>query len=156
MDIIGFLCVSLDSATVELHDSLGSRRAWACSEAGFISQYDDPAWVYTTEEQRSVVSFYGQEDSMQRIFVNVFCLRWEVFARKAVHSLIEKLPPWRQTFRWWRTGWNGGGEMAETTVKRLLCWEFRRTGKAIGQVYWCWWRVCHEINVFLRFEYHIF
>jgi hypothetical protein len=33
-------------------------------------------------------------------------------------------------------------------VKRLLCCEFRRTGKAMGQVY--------ERNVFSRFEYHMF
>jgi hypothetical protein len=28
-------------------------------------------------------------------------------------------------------------EVAETTVKRLLCCGFRRTGKAMGQVYRC-------------------
>jgi hypothetical protein len=38
MDVIGFLCVSLGSSTVQLHDSLGSRRACSCSEAGFSSQ----------------------------------------------------------------------------------------------------------------------
>jgi hypothetical protein len=38
--------------------------------------------------------------------------------------------------------------VAETTVKRLLCCGFRRTGKTMGQVYQCWWRICREINVF--------
>jgi hypothetical protein len=38
MDVIGFLCVSLGSSTVQLQDCLGSRRACACSEAGFSSQ----------------------------------------------------------------------------------------------------------------------
>jgi hypothetical protein len=38
MNVIGFLCVSLGSSTVQLHDSLGSRRACACSEVGFSSQ----------------------------------------------------------------------------------------------------------------------
>jgi hypothetical protein len=38
--------------------------------------------------------------------------------------------------------------VAETTVKRRLCCGFRRTGKAMGQVYRCWWRICQEINVF--------
>jgi hypothetical protein len=52
-----------------------------------------------------------------------------------------------QTFRW-RRGWNGGAEVADTTVKRLLCCGFRRTGKVMGQVYQCWWRLCREINVF--------
>jgi hypothetical protein len=30
------------------------------------------------------------------------------------------------------------------------------TGKAMGQVYQCWWRICREINAFSRFEYHMF
>jgi hypothetical protein len=54
-------------------------------------------------------------------------------------------------------------EEVETEVRKLLrqqskllCCEFRRTGKAMGQVYQCWWRICREINVFFyRFEYHI-
>jgi hypothetical protein len=33
---------------------------------------------------------------------------------------------------------------------------FQCTGKAMGQVYQCWWRICREINVFPRFEYHMF
>jgi hypothetical protein len=33
MVVIGFLCVSLGSSTVQLHDSLASRRACAWSEA---------------------------------------------------------------------------------------------------------------------------
>jgi hypothetical protein len=35
--------------------------------------------------------------------------------------------------------------VAETAVKRLLL-----TGKAMGQVYQCWWRVSREINVFFQ------
>jgi hypothetical protein len=53
-----------------------------------------------------------------------------------------------QRFRWWRRHWNGGAEVAETTVKRLLCCGFRSTGKAMVQVCQCWWRICREINVF--------
>jgi hypothetical protein len=56
MDIIGFLCVSLGSGTVQLHDSLCSRRACTCAETGFSSQNGDRA-LYTTEEQCSVVCF---------------------------------------------------------------------------------------------------
>jgi hypothetical protein len=41
MDVIVYLCVSLASSTIQLHDSLGSRRACACSEAGFSSQNGD-------------------------------------------------------------------------------------------------------------------
>jgi hypothetical protein len=43
MDLIGFLCVSLGSSTVQLHDSRGSRRARSCSKAGFSSQNGDRA-----------------------------------------------------------------------------------------------------------------
>jgi hypothetical protein len=47
--------------------------------------------------------------------------------------------------------------VTETTVDRLLCCGFRRTGKEMGQEYQCWWRICGEISVlFSRFEYHMF
>jgi hypothetical protein len=45
-DVIDFLCVSLSSNTFQLHVSLGSRRAYACSEAGFSSQNGDSAWGF--------------------------------------------------------------------------------------------------------------
>jgi hypothetical protein len=41
MDVTGFLCVSLGSSTIQLHDSLGSRRACECSEVGFSIQNGD-------------------------------------------------------------------------------------------------------------------
>jgi hypothetical protein len=40
MDVIGFLC-----ASVQFHDSLGIRRACACSEVGFRSQNGDHTCV---------------------------------------------------------------------------------------------------------------
>jgi hypothetical protein len=43
-DAIGFLCVSLHSSMVHLHDILGSRCTCTCSEAGFSSQNGDCAW----------------------------------------------------------------------------------------------------------------
>jgi hypothetical protein len=46
--------------------------------------------------------------------------------------------------------------VAQTTIKRLLCCGFRRNNEAIGQVCQCWWRICREIKVFPRFEYHMF
>jgi hypothetical protein len=52
-----------------------------------------------------------------------------------------KKPPWWQMFHWWRRSWNGGAKMAETTVKILICCRFRRTGKAMGQMYRSWWRI---------------
>jgi hypothetical protein len=41
MDVVRFLCLPLVSSTVQLHDSLGSRRACACSDVGFNSQNDE-------------------------------------------------------------------------------------------------------------------
>jgi hypothetical protein len=38
MDVTGFLCVSLGSSTIHLHDSPGGRLACACLEADFSSQ----------------------------------------------------------------------------------------------------------------------
>jgi hypothetical protein len=43
MEVIRFLCVSLGSSTDQLHDTLGSRRACACSEADISSQNGDRA-----------------------------------------------------------------------------------------------------------------
>jgi hypothetical protein len=43
VEVIGFLCVSLGSSIIQLHDSLGSRCACTCSEAGFSSQNGDRA-----------------------------------------------------------------------------------------------------------------
>jgi hypothetical protein len=40
--------------------------------------------------------------------------------------------------------------------KDLLYCGFQCTGKAMGQVHQCLWRVCRKIIVFSRFEYHMF
>jgi hypothetical protein len=56
-----------------------------------------------------------------------------------------------QMFRWWRRGWNGGAEVAETTVRRLIYYGFRRIYKEIGQESQCWWRICREIKFFPGF-----
>jgi hypothetical protein len=41
-------------------------------------------------------------------------------------------------------------EVPITTVKRLLCCGFSRTGKAMEQVYQRWWGICREVNVFFQ------
>jgi hypothetical protein len=71
----------------------------------------------------------------------VYCRK--CFSRKAVHNRVEKFLGLSKVEDDARTG----AEVAETTVKRLLFCGFRRTGKATGQVYQCWWRICREINV---------
>jgi hypothetical protein len=48
-------------------------------------------------------------------------------------------------------------EVAVTRVKMLLGCGFPRAGKAMEQLYRCWWRIIgREIIVYSRFEYHIF
>jgi hypothetical protein len=56
MDVIIFLCVSLGSSTVQFHDSLGSRRACAFSEASSVVKMATVVECHT-KEQRSVVCF---------------------------------------------------------------------------------------------------
>jgi hypothetical protein len=60
MDVIGFLYVSLVSSTVQLHYSLGSRRACAYSEAGFSSQNGDRAWGVYYREATLFFGFVGK------------------------------------------------------------------------------------------------
>jgi hypothetical protein len=72
---------------------------------------------------------------------------------KRVHNWVEKQSQGRSKVA---DDARLGAEVAEATVKRLQCCSFRRTGKAMGQVYQCWWRICREIQVFSRFEYHIY
>jgi hypothetical protein len=43
----------------------------------------------------------------------------------------------------------------EATVKIVLCCRFRRPGKAIGEAYGCWWRICREIIFFRRFDHSV-
>jgi hypothetical protein len=151
MDAIGFLCVSLGSSTVQLHESLGSRRACTYSEAGFSGQNGDRAWGCTTEKQRSVLRLlWAKWHNTKNIHEEIFLLTVGSVCR------VKRFTTGRQAFRWLRRGWNGGSKVPEIIVRRLLCCGFRRSGKAIGQVYQCWWRICREINVSSRFEYHMF
>jgi hypothetical protein len=85
LDVVGFLHVSLGISTVQLNASLGSRRACACSRLVSVVKMTTVLEEYTTEEQKSVVRFCGQKDSMQRIFIrkcflfmvgSVCCVKW--------------------------------------------------------------------------------
>jgi hypothetical protein len=151
MDVIRFLCVSLGSSIAQLHNSLCSRCACACSEDGCSSQIGDRAWgVYesTTEEQRSVERFCGRKCSMQRMLIKKCFL----FTVGSV-CRVKRLSLGGKSFA---DDEEVETEVSETTVKRLLCCGFWRTGKAMAQVYQCWWRICRQINVSSRFEYHMF
>jgi hypothetical protein len=138
MDVVSFLCVSLAS-TVQLHDSLGSRRACAYSEAAFSSQNGDRAWevYYLRAAFCCAFIFCGQKGSMQKTFIKKCFL----FTVGSVCRGKRFTTGWK-TFRWWPRGWNGGAEVTEATVEGLLCYGFPRTGNAMGQVYQCLRRIC--------------
>jgi hypothetical protein len=71
---------------------------------------------------------------MQKIFrKKCFLFAVESVCRvKRVHNLVEKFSQGRSKVA---DDTRPGAEMIETTVKRLLRCGFRRTGKAMGQVY---------------------
>jgi hypothetical protein len=106
----------------------------------------------TTEDKRSLLCVFflcgkklNSKDIHKEMFP-VYC--GNCLSRKAVHKWVANVSLMTKRLKR-RCG------VAETTVQRLLCSGFRRTGKAMGQLYQCWWRICREINVFfLRFEYH--
>jgi hypothetical protein len=85
----------------------------------------------------------------QRSFMRFLWARWlytkdihkknpvyggEYLSCKAVQNRVEKFP---QGCLKAAVDARPDGEVAETTVNRLLCCGFRRTGKAMGQVYHC-------------------
>jgi hypothetical protein len=141
MDVICVLCVSLGSSTVQLHESPGSRRACACSEAGFSNQNDDRfGGVYYRRVALCCAFFVDKENIHKEMFPVYGGKR---LSRKTVHNWVANVSL-------------ADDEVVETTVKRLLCCGLRRTDKAMGHAYQCWWRMCREIHVLSRFEYHLF
>jgi hypothetical protein len=92
--------------------------------------------TYTTEEKRSVVGFLWAKG------LNVMDIHKEMFpvyggnclSRKPVQNWVEKFSQGRPKIA---DDARPGAEVADTTVERLLCCGFQRTGKAMGQVYQC-------------------
>jgi hypothetical protein len=153
MYVIGFLCVSLGSSAVQLHDSLGSRRACACSETGFSSKNGDRVWRVFYRRAVFCCALSVQTDSMKRIFTKkcfLFTLGSVCRVKRSTAGSRNSLKEVRKSQMMKRrcgSGWDNG--------QKLLCCGFRRTAKAMGQAYQCWWRICREINVFSTFEYHM-
>jgi hypothetical protein len=86
----------------------------------------------TNEEQRSVVNFFLRAKGL-----NAKDIHKEMFpvyggkcsSRKAVHNWVEKFSEGCTNVT---DDARPSAEVAETTVKRLLCCGFRRTSKAMG------------------------
>jgi hypothetical protein len=102
---------------------------------------------YSTEERHSVVRFFcGQKDSMQRIFIKKCFL----FTVGSVCG-VKRFHLGGKRF--------ADDEEVETEVRkwrRQQSKDFYAACSAMGQVYQSSWRICREINVFYRFEYHMF
>jgi hypothetical protein len=144
MDVIGFLCVSLGSSTVQFHDSQGITSTCVYSEPGFSSQNGDCTWGVRYRRAVSCCAFLWEnglnsKDINKEIFPVRACL-----SRKAV-------PPWWQTFRWWR-----GVELAETTVKNFYAAGFDTLVKRCGKCVKVYGGYVEKYTFFFRFEYHIF
>jgi hypothetical protein len=151
MDVIGFLCVSLGGSTFQLRGSLGSKRPCAVLEVDCSSQNGDRAWGHTTEEQRSVLRFLRARGlSAKDIHKDMFpAYGGKCLSHKAVHNCVENVSLMTKRLKQrCRSGWDA--------VKRLVCCGFRRTGKAMGQVYQCCGGYVKKYMFFSRFEYHIF
>jgi hypothetical protein len=96
----------------------------------------------TTEKQSSVVRFLLTKGLNEKyIHKETFPVYGgKCLSRKAVHIWVEKFSQGRSKVA---DDAQPGAEVAETCG-------FRRTGKAMGQVYQCWWRICREISVFFQ------
>jgi hypothetical protein len=134
MDLVGFLYVSVSSNTVQLHDSLGNRRACTCLETGFNSQYGDRAWgVFYRRTAFCCAFLWANGRNIKDIHKEMF----PVYGRKCI--LRKQVHNWarnsRRDFR--------RSQMMPDQVRKWL----RRQSE---DVYHCWWRVCREINVFFQ------
>jgi hypothetical protein len=139
MDVIGFLCVSLGSSTVQLHDSLRSRHACACSEAGFSSQYGD----------RSVVRFCEQKDSMQRIFIKkcfLFTMGSVCLVKRfttGLRNVINILLITKRLKRRCGSGWEQQSKDSHAAGFDALLNRWDMCVK-------CWRRLCREISIYFQ------
>jgi hypothetical protein len=133
MAVISFLLVSVGSSIVQLHDSLGSRRACAWAEAGFSSQNGDRAWgVSYRIAAFSCEIFWAKGLNVKDIYKEMFPVHCgKCLSRKAVHNCVEVFSQLRSKVA---DDAPPGAELAETIVKKLQCCGFRRFGKAMGQV----------------------
>jgi hypothetical protein len=110
------------------------------SRGCFSNENGDCAWVVYYRRAAFCCAFFRQKDSIQKIFIKKYFL----FTMKVFVVQLDR-ETW-QILRWWRRGWNMCRSGWDNSKKFLYC-RFRRTVKAMGQVYECLWRICREIYV---------
>jgi hypothetical protein len=98
MEVIGFLCVPLGSSTIQLHKSLGSRRAYNVQKLVSVVKMATVLQQCSTEEQRSVMSFlWAKGLNGTDIHKEMFPVySGKCLSPKEVHNWVEKLS---QNFR---------------------------------------------------------
>jgi hypothetical protein len=137
MDVIGFVCVSLGNSTVQLYDSLGSRRACACSEAGFSSKNGDRAWrVYYQRAAFSCLFFYGQEDSMPRMLMKKCFLFMVGSVCRVKQSQLGREILWRtfKSRRWWPTRCGSGWDNSQKTSVFRVSTHWESDGTSVSKL----------------------
>jgi hypothetical protein len=79
-------------STAHLHDSLGSRRTCACSEAGFSSQNGDRAWWFHYRRAAYFCALlWAKGLNAKDIHNEMFCVySGKCLSLKAAHNLVEK------------------------------------------------------------------
>jgi hypothetical protein len=105
---------------------------------------------YSTERQCSLVCFLSAKGHNSKVIHKEMFPGYggKYLSHKAVQNWVANVSVMTKRLK-------RRCRVVETTVKRLLCCGFRRTGKAMGQVYQFWWRTCREIIVF-SFDYYMF
>jgi hypothetical protein len=93
MSIIGFLCVSLGSSTVQLHDSLGRDAHSLVQKLVSVVKMATVLEVYTAEEQISIVYFlWAKGFNAKDIYKEIFPVYGrKCLSRKAVHNWVAKV-----------------------------------------------------------------
>jgi hypothetical protein len=145
VDVVGFLYVSLGSSTIQLHDSVGSRRACHVQRLVSVVKMATVLRGVLTKSSVLLCVFRGQRDSVQRIFINKYFLytagsicgvkRFTTGSRNSLKDV------WKLQMRKRRCG-SGWDNSQKTSMMGI-----RRTGRKMGRMYQCWWRLCREINV---------
>jgi hypothetical protein len=119
MDVI-VVCVSVGSSTVQLHDSLDSRRGCACSQTGYSSQNGDRVCgvYYRRAAFSCAFHLWKKYLNANNIYKETFLFYGgKCLSRKAVHNWIEKFSE-RHSLKSQMMPYQA--MKSETTAKRLL------------------------------------
>jgi hypothetical protein len=111
-------------------------RTCACSQDGFSGENGDRAWGMYYRKAAFCCAFFVGKITQSKFIKK----RFQFTMASVCH--LEKFSQGRSKVA------DDETEVGETTVKRLLCCGFQRTGKTLGHVYQCWWGICRKVNVF--------